>query len=183
MWARERDSPFFRLFCWFTPPLRWPCWCCSPGAALAVRPAGARSAAAPGAVRRVVVVGLDGLDPERLEEYPAQGLMPHCARLREQGCFRRLQTTLPVESPVAWSSFMTGCNPGKHRIYDFLVPNRQRLRPELAATHVQSSPRSLPLGRYRIPLGRPVFSGGGGASRFGRCSANTASSVMFYGCR
>ena len=113
-----------------------------------------------GRVKRVVVVGLDGLDPELMEKYMAEGLLPHFSRLRDQGCFRRLQTTLPAGSPVAWSSFMTGCNPGKHRIYDFLTPNRRTLRPELAAAHVQSAPRTLKLGRYRIPLGRPIFSGG-----------------------
>lgn len=113
-----------------------------------------------GRVKRVVVVGLDGLDPELLERFMGQGMLPHFSSLRDQGCFRRLRTSLPAESPVAWSSFMTGCNPGKHRIYDFLVPNRRTLRPELAAGHVQSSPRTLRLGRYRIPLGRPVFTGG-----------------------
>lgn len=113
-----------------------------------------------GRVKRVVVVGLDGLDPELLERFMGEGVLPHFSGLRDQGCFRRLGTTLPAESPVAWSSFMTGCNPGKHRIYDFLAPNRRTLRPELAAGHVESSPRALRLGRYRIPLGRPVFTGG-----------------------
>lgn len=111
-------------------------------------------------VERVVIVGLDGMDPELVERFMGEGRLPHLAALGERGCFRRLQTSLPAESPVAWSSFLTGCNPGKHRIYDFLVPNRKRLRPELAAGHVQASPRTLKLGNYRIPLGKPILSGG-----------------------
>jgi predicted AlkP superfamily phosphohydrolase/phosphomutase len=111
-------------------------------------------------VERVVIVGLDGMDPELVEKFMAEGRLPNLAALGEQGCFRRLQTSLPAESPVAWSSFLTGCNPGKHRIYDFLVPNRKRLRPELAAGHVETSRRTLKLGRYRIPLGRPTLAGG-----------------------
>ena len=66
--------------------------------------------------RRVVIVGLDGQDPELTEKWMNEGLLPKFSRLRESGAFARLGTTLPAESPVAWSSFQTGCNPGKHRI-------------------------------------------------------------------
>src|SRR5262245_18054549 len=69
-------------------------------------------------------------------------------------------TTLPAESPVAWSSFQTGCNPGKHRIYDFLVPNRKSLMPELSSANVTAPARALKLGRYLIPLGRPSIAAG-----------------------
>ena len=110
---------------------------------------------APGRVRRVVVVGLDGLDPELTDRYLAAGLLPHLDALRQTGAYVRLGTTLPAESPVAWSSFQTGCNPGKHRIYDFLVPNRRSLLPELSSSSVGTASRALRLGRYRIPLGRP----------------------------
>ena len=105
-------------------------------------------------VKRLVIVGLDGQDPELTEQFMAEGLLPNFSRLRDRGCFRRLGTTLPAESPVAWSSFQTGCNPGKHRIFDFLVPNRRTMRPELCS-RLGAPGRSLRLGRYRIPLGRP----------------------------
>jgi len=107
-------------------------------------------------VKRVVVVGLDGQDPELTEQFMSEGLLPNFAKLQEQGAFARLQTTLPAESPVAWSSFQTGCNPGKHRIYDFLVPNRKSLLPELSSASVNTAPRSLKIGRYRLPLGKPA---------------------------
>jgi predicted AlkP superfamily phosphohydrolase/phosphomutase len=109
---------------------------------------------------RVVIVGLDGQDPELTEKWMNEGLLPNFSRLREQGAFARLGTTLPAESPVAWSSFQTGCNPGKHRIYDFLVPNRKSLMPELSSAQVASSGRTLKLGKYLIPLGKPIIEAG-----------------------
>ncbi len=110
--------------------------------------------------QRVVIVGLDGQDPELTEKWMNEGLLPNFSRLRETGAFARLATTLPAESPVAWSSFQTGCNPGKHRIYDFLVPNRKSLMPELSSANVTAPARTLKLGKYRIPLGRPVIAAG-----------------------
>ncbi len=110
--------------------------------------------------RRVVIVGLDGQDPELTEKWMNAGLLPNFSRLRQSGAFARLGTTLPAESPVAWSSFQTGCNPGKHRIYDFLVPNRKSLMPELSSANVTAPARTLKLGKYRIPLGRPAITAG-----------------------
>lgn len=108
-----------------------------------------------GRMKRVVVLGLDGQDPELTEQWMTEGRLPNFARLRDEGSFHRLGTTLPAESPVAWSSFQTGCNPGKHRIFDFLVPNHQAMTPELSSANVRSNPRSLRIGPYAIPLGKP----------------------------
>ena len=113
-----------------------------------------------GRAKRVVIVGLDGQDPELTEQWMNEGLLPNFSRLREKGAFARLGTTLPAESPVAWSSFQTGCNPGKHRIYDFLVPNRKSLMPELSSAQVASPARTLNLGKYLIPLGKPMIEAG-----------------------
>ena len=96
---------FLTLLTW---PIRW----------LVQRVRGSKALAA-ARVRRVVVLGLDGQDPELTEKFLAEGLLPNFARLRDQGTFRPLDTTLLAESPVAWTSFQTGCNPGKHRIFDF----------------------------------------------------------------
>ncbi len=111
-------------------------------------------------VKRVLIVGLDGQDPELTEEFMNQGLLPNFTKLKEQGAFSRLETTLPAESPVAWSTFQTGCNPGKHRIYDFLVPNRKVMVPELSSSSVSTSSRTLKLGKYIIPLGKPAMTVG-----------------------
>ena len=66
-----------------------------------------------------------------------------------------LGSTLPPISPVAWSTFQTGTNPGKHNIFDFLMPDEQTYQPKLSSVEVRPPRRSLRLGKYRIPLGQP----------------------------
>jgi predicted AlkP superfamily phosphohydrolase/phosphomutase len=84
-----------------------------------------------------------------------QGMLPNFSKLREQGQYVQLQSSFPSESPVAWSSFQTGSNPGRHKVFDFLVPNRKSYLPELCSAKVTGSPRSLKLGKFRLPLGKP----------------------------
>jgi predicted AlkP superfamily phosphohydrolase/phosphomutase len=114
-----------------------------------------RKAYARGAVERVVILGLDGLDPDLCEQFMAEGRLPHLARLRAEGSFARLQTTCPPISPVAWSSFSTGVNPGRHGIYDFLSRDPRTYLPKLSSTEIGQTSRHITLGRYTIPLGRP----------------------------
>ena len=72
-------------------------------------------------IKRAVILGFDGMDPDLADRFMREGRLPNLARLRDQGTFRKLRTTYPAISPVAWSTFMTGVNPGKHNIYDFLA--------------------------------------------------------------
>jgi predicted AlkP superfamily phosphohydrolase/phosphomutase len=104
---------------------------------------------------RVVVVGLDGLDPDLAERFMAEGKLPTFNRLKEQGCFSRLETTFPAVSPVAWSSFATSVNPGKHNIFDFLSPNRKRYVADLSSVNIGTVKRRLKIGKYSIPIGKP----------------------------
>ena len=107
-----------------------------------------------GRVKRVVVLGLDGLDYHLTQELLAEGKLPHMAALRAQGCFKPLGTTLPPISPVAWSSFQTGANPGKHNIFDFLAPDSRTYQPRLSSVEIRAPRRSVRLGKYRFPLGK-----------------------------
>jgi predicted AlkP superfamily phosphohydrolase/phosphomutase len=70
--------------------------------------------------RRAVVIGLDGADPDLITPWIDAGELPTLAKLREQGVWGRLASTLPPMSAGAWTSFMTGKNPGKHGVFDFL---------------------------------------------------------------
>jgi predicted AlkP superfamily phosphohydrolase/phosphomutase len=70
--------------------------------------------------RKLVVIGIDGMDPDLLTQYMAKGAMPNFARLAEEGTFLRLGTSNPPQSPVAWSCFITGMDPGGHGVFDFL---------------------------------------------------------------
>lgn len=106
-------------------------------------------------VRRVVFLGLDGLDPKLCERYMAEGKMPHLKRLAQTGCYRRLRTTFPCLSPVAWSCFATGGNPAKHNIFGFISPNQKTYAPELSSSKVRPPSRTLKLFGKEIPLGPP----------------------------
>ena len=69
-------------------------------------------------IRRVVVLGFDGVDPGLLKSYLDR--LPAIQALVEEGTFLPCRTTNPPESPVAWATFATGLNPGGHGIFDFV---------------------------------------------------------------
>ena len=119
---------------------------------------GARPYAAAKA-KKVVVLGLDGLEPTLTEELMEAGRLPNLAKLREQGAYTRLATTWPPLSPVAWSSFSTGTNPGKHNIYDFISRHAPTYRPTQSSVHVGPGRRKLKIGRLVIPLSKPEIRG------------------------
>jgi predicted AlkP superfamily phosphohydrolase/phosphomutase len=114
-----------------------------------------RRAYARARVKRVVIMGFDGMEPELAEKWMREGKMPNFARMRDAGTFTRLATTCPPISPVAWSTFLTGVNPGKHNIYDFLARDPTNYLPVLSSAEIRDPRRTLRIGRYRIPLGRP----------------------------
>jgi predicted AlkP superfamily phosphohydrolase/phosphomutase len=125
-------------------PFRW-----------AIRMVRMRKAHAKARVKRVVVLGLDGLESSLVEKYMDEGKLPNFARLRDNGTYRRLGTTLPAMTPVAWATFLTGCNPGKHNIFDFLTRDKRNYLPMLSSTQIEGPRKTLELGKYRIPLGKP----------------------------
>src|SRR5215475_1804507 len=107
-------------------------------------------------VKKLIFLGLDGLDPGLAERYMSEGKLPNFSRLREEGGFHRLRTTFPALSPVAWSTFATGVNPARHSMFDFLNRNLHSYMPELSSTRVRDPERVLKVGKYRIPLTRPI---------------------------
>ncbi|MGH9333807.1 MAG: alkaline phosphatase family protein, partial [Vicinamibacteria bacterium] len=106
-------------------------------------------------VRRVIIVGFDGQDPKLTEKFMKKGILPNLEKLAKKGAYRKLQTSYPSISPVAWSSFATGANPARHNIFDFLDRDRKTYLPLLSSTHIGSVDRSLKIGPYRIPLSKP----------------------------
>jgi predicted AlkP superfamily phosphohydrolase/phosphomutase len=68
----------------------------------------------------VIVIGMDGLDPNLLRAEMAKGTMPNFSKLAAEGDFCPLGTSLPPESPVAWANFITGRDPGGHGTFDFI---------------------------------------------------------------
>jgi len=104
---------------------------------------------------KAIFLGLDGLDPAITEKMMAEGKLPNLAQLRDTGSYRRLRTTFPALSPVAWSTFATGVNPAKHNIFDFLSRDLRTYAPELSSAKVWPATRILRLGKWTFPLSRP----------------------------
>jgi len=112
----------------------------------------------PALIKRLIIVGFDGQEPTLTDRWLAAGQLPNFAALAESGAYHRLRTTFPPVSPVAWSSFSTGTNPGRHNIFDFIAPDRRSYLPLLSSIRITPSRRALTLGRWRLPLGMPTFS-------------------------
>jgi len=103
-------------------------------------------------VKKVIVLGLDGLDPVICERLMSKGELPNFSRLASIGSFRRLGTSTPAMSPVAWSSFSTGTDASGHGIFDFLARDPSTYAPVLSSSRVTATKRHLRLGPFRIPL-------------------------------
>jgi predicted AlkP superfamily phosphohydrolase/phosphomutase len=106
-------------------------------------------------VRKVVILGLDGMDYSLTQKFLAEGKLPNLARLSQEGCFKPLATTVPPISPVAWSSFQTGVNPGKHNIFDFLTRDKKSYQPRLSSVDIRGARRKISFGKYQLPIGKP----------------------------
>jgi len=76
---------------------------------------------------RVAIVGLDGVPFSLLGHFFDAGLMPNLADIAKHGTFMRMTTSLPAVSSVAWTSFVTGKNPGEHGIFGFTELNRSEI--------------------------------------------------------
>ena len=106
-------------------------------------------------VKRTIFIGFDGQDARITERMMAEGKLPNYSKLAERGSYRRLRTTFPSITPVAWSSFTTGTNPGRHNIFDFLDRDPRTYLPRLSSAHIGSVEKFLKIGKLRIPLKKP----------------------------
>ena len=106
--------------------------------------------------KRVLILGLDGLDPGLLKTWMDEGHLPNFQRLSNLGCFHKLASSVPPISPVAWSSFATGVDASKHNIYDFLGRDLKSYLPVLSSTDIRPPLRVLKLGRFEIPISKPM---------------------------
>ena len=105
--------------------------------------------------KRVVILGLDGLDHGLTTRLLNEGRLPHLAALRDSGSFHPLGSTLPPISPVAWSTFQTGVNPGKHNIFDFLTPDETTYQPKLSSVEIRTATRRVGWGPLSYASRKP----------------------------
>ncbi|MEX0610886.1 MAG: alkaline phosphatase family protein [Pirellulales bacterium] len=124
---------------------------------------GGTAGESPPSGRRVLVVAFDGLDPRILRSLMATGRLPNFSRLAQVGSFQQIATSTPPHTPVAFSSIISGTDPGTHQIFDFIhrdpkPDTNAPLRPYFSTAEADSSEhqRAISLGGWRLPL-----SGGG----------------------
>ena len=106
---------------------------------------------------KVLILGMDGLDPHLLKGWMDEGKLPAFRKLAAQGGFSALRTSDPPQSPVAWANFITGTNPGGHGIFDFIHRDpSQQSDPDkfivFSATATEAAKRTLKIGKYVFPL-------------------------------
>lgn len=101
---------------------------------------------------KVIVLGMDGLDPQLLHQYIEDGRMPNFKRLEREGSYHELGTSIPPQSPVAWSSVITGMNPGGTGIFDFIQREPNTMQPMFSMARVEAPRHVLGLGDWSLPL-------------------------------
>jgi len=109
---------------------------------------------------RALVLGLDGADFGVIDPLIAAGRLPNLAAWRRAGVARPLASTVPPMSFPAWSTFLTGLEPGGHGLFDFSerIPGAYRLR-FVNATHRRGASlllRASRAGRRVLALGIPA---------------------------
>ena len=110
-------------------------------------------------IQKLIIIGLDGMEPTLVEKFMSEGKLQNLSKIKNTGTYARLQTTIPAISPVAWSSFMTGSNPSKHNIFDFLSRDTKTYLPNLSSARIGKPKKYLSFGKYAIPLSKPEIKG------------------------
>jgi predicted AlkP superfamily phosphohydrolase/phosphomutase len=72
---------------------------------------------------RLLIIGIDGATFDLIHPWIDEGHLPNLERLVRGGVSSALRSTLPPVTSPAWPTFMTGCNPGKHGVFDFIQPS------------------------------------------------------------
>ncbi len=106
---------------------------------------------------KVVVIGLDGLEPTIVDQMLEAGELPNLARLRISGGYSRVATTWPAQTPVAWSTFATGVNPGGHGIFDFLRRDPKTYSPDLGLNRYEQKSAFLPPKVVNMRRGKTIW--------------------------
>ena len=102
--------------------------------------------------KKIIVLGIDGMDPYLTKEYMRRGLMPNFTKLALKGSLTPVASSVPPQSPVAWSNFIVGAPPYIHGIYDFIHRHPQSMAPYFSTSQVIPPDRVIALGDWNIPL-------------------------------
>jgi len=107
----------------------------------------------PRAAHKVLIIAIDAMDHEILSRLMNKGAMPNFSRLAAEGDFRPLMSSIPAQTPVAFSNFITGMNPGGHGIFDFIHRKPgDVILPFLSTSETEPPKRLIHFGKYQLPL-------------------------------
>lgn len=111
--------------------------------------------------QKVIVIGIDGMDPRLAENMMKEGLLPNLQKMSRAGGFSPLGTSIPPQSPVAWANFINGSGPGSHGIFDFIHrhpetfndPNsKKKAQPFYSASETLEGEGFRKMGEYEVQL-------------------------------
>ena len=102
--------------------------------------------------KSVIVLGFDGMDYALTKKLMEEGRLPNFSKLAAKGSFGPLETSVPPQSPVAWSNFITGLDNGGHGIYDFVHRDPDTLLPYLSTSKASDEGTTVKIGKYQFPL-------------------------------
>lgn len=104
----------------------------------------------------MIVLAVDGMDPNLLAQYIREGRTPNLERLASAHGLVRLGTSTPPQSPVAWSHFLTGHDSHVHGIYDFVHRDPVHMTPYLSTAKAEGPAYTMELGGLVFPVGGGV---------------------------
>jgi predicted AlkP superfamily phosphohydrolase/phosphomutase len=102
--------------------------------------------------KKVIVLGFDGVDPQLLRLWMDEGKLPNFKKIASLGDFRPLKTSIPPQSPVAWSNFAAGMDPGGHGIFDFIHRDPKLYMPIFSGTATEEAKKTIRIGNLVFPL-------------------------------
>ena len=117
---------------------------------IAAKPAFASGSKKP--AKKVIIIGFDGMDPALSEQMMDEGLLPNFDSLRKRNGYRKLASSIPPQSPVAWSNFINGAGPGTHGIFDFIHRNPERQAAPFYSGAETTEGEYMEVGKYRLQL-------------------------------
>jgi predicted AlkP superfamily phosphohydrolase/phosphomutase len=89
---------------------------------------------------KIIVLGLDGATLDLILPGVEQGELPGFARLMREGTWGTLRSTVPPDSPSAWTTFATGVNPGRHGVFGFMARRPDSYDYEIGASVLCRAP-------------------------------------------
>jgi predicted AlkP superfamily phosphohydrolase/phosphomutase len=103
--------------------------------------------------KKVIVIGIDGMDPKLTASMMAAGRLPNLQKMSAAGGFSELGTSIPPQSPVAWANFINGAGPGSHGIFDFIHRHpHEQCKPFFSAAETLPGEGYWDVGDHRLQL-------------------------------